>query len=447
MPVENAKRNIIRLALVSCGMMFSLPQASPLLAQYSYEEKPIDYNNAPVDDPIARLQKSLDNGEFNLDWDDKHGWLKSVLAHLDIADSSQGLVFSKTSFQLRMISPRTPRAVYFGDSAYVGWCQGGTVLELSAVDPKQGAIFYSLDQKKVAKPKFERLTYQCTQCHASSLTQGVPGHTVRSVYPAPDGRPILSAGTHRTNHESPLKERWGGWYVTGEHGDQVHMGNQLVRSFDNPDSLDLKRGSNVTDLRDFFYTAPYLKPHSDIVALMVLEHQTYMHNLLTRASYEGRTTERDAKVMNEMLERPLDFESESTQRRFQSSAYRMVKYMLFCDEAKLTSPVSGNSGFQDDFEKKGPFDELGRSLRQFDLQSRLFKYPCSYLIYSESFDQLPPRVKEEVYLRLWEILNEEVTDKETVEDFQHLSTKDRRAILEIISATKKDLPEYWQVDR
>lgn len=416
------------------------PICAPCLAQSDYEEPPINYNTAEVHDPIAVLQRRIDAGEADLSFDREHGYLKSVLELLDVPSSSQALVYSKTSFQLRLISPQTPRAIYFGDDVYIGWCQGGTVLEVSSVDPQQGAIFYSLKQTETKDPAFVRHTYECTQCHGSTLTQGVPGHTVRSVFTASDGYPILSAGTYRTNQESPLTERWGGWYVSGTHGKQRHMGNVIVRSTDDPENLNLDKGANVTDLRDYFYTRPYLRPTSDIVALMVLEHQTQMHNLITRGNYEGRLTLRDAKVMNEMLGRPNGFESESTQRRFKSSAERIVKYMLFTDEAELTDSIEGTSGFSADFESRGPTDHLGRSLRQFDLQTRLFKYPCSYLIYSEAFDALPIPVKEQVYQKLWEVL----TADEAEEDFEHLTAEDRTAILEILRETKEGLPDYWQ---
>ena len=413
---------------------------APCPGQTDYEEPPINYNSAEVHDPIAMLQQRIDAGEVDLSYDREHGYLKSVLELLDVPSSSQSLVYSKTSFQLRLISPQTPRAIYFGDDVYIGWCQGGTVLEISSVDPELGAVFYSLKQNETKDPSFVRHTYECTQCHASTLTQGVPGHTVRSVYAAPDGYPILSAGTYRTNQESPLSERWGGWYVSGRHGSQRHMGNVIVRSTDDPDNLDLDKGANVTDLRDYFYTKPYLRSTSDIVSLMVLEHQTQMHNLITRGNYEGRLTLRDAKVMNEMLGRPKGFESESTLRRNHSSAERIVKYMLFTDETQLTDPIEGTSGFEAEFSSVGPTDSKGRSLRQFDLQTRMFKYPCSYLIYSDAFEALPDPVKDQVYQQLWDILTADEVD----EDFEHLAAADRTAILEILRETKSGLPAYWQ---
>jgi hypothetical protein len=79
-------------------------------------------------------------------------------------------------------------------------------------------------------------------------------------------------------------------------------------------------------------------------------------------------------------------------------------------------------------------------LREFDLQTRLFKYPCSFLIYSEAFDELPTVMKEHLLERLWAILNG--TDKS--EDFAHLREEDRTAVREILLATKPNLPAYWK---
>src|SRR5207247_1213252 len=135
---------------------------------------------------------------------------------------SQTLVFSKTSFQRDFISPQTPRALYFNAHTYIGWVQGAPVLEVATVDPQLGAVFYILNQEPGGKPKFVRQTYECLQCHDSGLTRSIPGHIIRSVYPDAQGQPILSEGTYITTDQSPLKERWGGWYVTGRHGMQRH---------------------------------------------------------------------------------------------------------------------------------------------------------------------------------------------------------------------------------
>ncbi len=386
------------------------------------------------------MQERIDTGEVALEHEHGLGYARSVLEALNVPISSQALVFSKTSFQLRRISPRTPRAIYFGDDVYVGWVRGGDVMEFSTVDPKLGANFYTLSQDESDRPQFRRHTHTCLQCHGSSMTKGVPGHMVRSVYSNPEGQPILGAGTYRSDHTSPLEERWGGWYVSGKHGSQRHLGNLFVNTVDNPQDIDLDVGANVTDLQARFRTTGYLSEHSDIVALMVMEHQATMHNLITRANFLSRLTMRDAAVMNKMLERPESFCSESTVRRINSAAEPVVRYLLFVDETRLTAPIVGTSSFVDDFAAHGPRDERGRSLRDFDLRTRMFTYPCSYVIYSPAFDQLPETVKTQIYQRLWDVL----TGVDTSEEFQHLTSADRQNILDILRETKQELPEYWR---
>ena len=170
-----------------------------------------DTNSAllPKNDAVARLQRRLDLGEIQLQYSAPWGYLLSVLKHLQVPLSSQTLVFSRTSFQQFLISPSTPRALYFNDTVYVGWVQGGDVLEFSAVDPTRGAMFYFLNQKKEAAPKFAQRE-ECLQCHESPKTLGVPGLLVRSVFPDKDGLPQFQAGSYLTDHTSPLTERWGG---------------------------------------------------------------------------------------------------------------------------------------------------------------------------------------------------------------------------------------------
>lgn len=425
------------LALSIFAVCFAVSAAR---AELPYEQEPIDYLKAPLHDPIARLQERLNRGETQLKYDDERGYLPAVLEQLEILKSSQMLVFSKTSFQRQKISPRKPRALYFNDETYIGYVQQGDVLEVSTVDPRQGAVFYTLEQQPGEKPTFHRQTHDCLQCHASSKTQEVPGHLVRSVYPDAGGHPVFSAGTFTTAHESPLRDRWGGWYVTGRHGRQTHMGNVLVTDRQQPENLDRTAGANRLDLDGLVDTTPYLAPSSDIVALMVLEHQTKMHNLIAAANYHCRLALHYEAGLNKALNRPEGALSPSTQRRIDSPAEKLVKYLLFCEEAPLAEPLSGSSSYAQEFSARGPRDRRGRSLRDFDLQRRMFKYPCSYEIYSDAFDQLPPPVSQYVYRRLLEILS----GKDQSSDFAHLSAEDRRAIFEILLDTKHDLPADWR---
>ena len=214
-----------RILLVTIPLLLCSTQGSRVASQdFLQDQQVIGYRQGSSHDPVAQLQQRLDRGEVKLTYDETTGYLPAVLKELQIPISSQGLVFSKTSFQLHRIEPLSPRAIYFNDDSYVGWVRGGDVLELAAVDPERGGIFYVLDQTKTAKPKFVR-NDECLQCHAANNTRNVPGFVVRSVYPDYRGYPISSLGSHVTNHTSPLRERWGGWYVTGTHGTERHAGN------------------------------------------------------------------------------------------------------------------------------------------------------------------------------------------------------------------------------
>jgi hypothetical protein len=113
--------------------------------------------------------------------------------------------------------------------------------------------------------------------------------------------------------------------------------------------------------------------------------------------------------------------------------------MLFVGEAPLREPVQGVSSFTATFPQRGPRDRYGRSLRDFDLQRRLFRYPLSYMIYSEIFDAMPATARERVYQRLFDVLS----GKDRNPKFAHLSDSDRNAILEIIRDTKTGIPDYW----
>ena len=401
--------------------------ASDSRGQLDFEQAPIHYQTAPLHDRITRLQSALERNEDSLTWDEKHGWLPSLLQKLTVSAESQTLVFTKTSLQLRKISPRQPRAIYFSDDVYVGAVRGGE-LELSAVDPNLGAVFFTLAQEP-GHPRIQRSRGECMACHATARTKGVPGYLVRSVFPLADGQPELRLGTTTTDHTTPFEDRFGGWYVTGQHGVMRHRGNAMVD--EQALKLDHAAGANVADLSPYFRVEDYLTPHSDIVALMVLEHQSQLHNLITKAGYTTRKALHQNAAMNEILERPDGYISDSTRRRYQSAAEKLLAYLLLSNEFPLGDAIQGSSQFARVFQQLGPRDRQGRSLRDLDLQTRMFRYPCSFLIYSDSFAALPMLVRERVEHRLAEVLSgRDETDK-----FAHLSVEDRKAIREILADT------------
>ncbi len=409
-----------------------------LQAQIDFEKAPVNYGQVPSRDPIAGLMKQMDAGQVKLEYDERLGWLPSVLKAMKIDPESQVFVFSKTSLQIHKISPRQPRAIYFNDDAYIGFCQNGEVLEIAATDPDLGAVFYTLDQDPEAT-KIVADRGQCLTCHATNRTQSVPGYLVRSVYSDFNGRPRSGTRSFVTDHSTEFSKRFGGWYVSGEHGSMRHLGNIVARDRVEPEKMETDAGANVEDLSDLFNTQPYLTPHSDIVALMVLEHQSQMHNLLARASMESRSAIYHDEGINEALGRAKGTQSESTQRRIARATEDVVRYMLFADEISLDSPVHGNTQFANVFQarsqKQGEVDGQGRSLRQFELTTRLFKYPCSYMIYSKAFRDLPEPIYNQIRKRLHQVL----TSTQPIAEYKRLSDQDRRAVFEILNETMPTL--------
>jgi hypothetical protein len=435
----------LRLALGFAAIAVSALGQTPVVVKNQgylpFADAPINYRSESLNDPIAKLERQLESGAVKLEYAPGHGYLRSVLAALHVPVSSQTLVFSKTSFQYPKISPERPRALYYNDDVYVGQVHNGRLLEFISFDPMQGAIFYVMNEREVEHPRFERSEQDCVQCHVASTTRGVPGVFLRSVYAGPSGTQAGGTPAYITGHESPLNERWGGWFVTGNDGGQSHMGNAVLAEATPPEKLDRAAGASSHDLSGRIDTSAYLTKYSDIVAHLVLAHQTQMHNLITQTNYQTRLalyadeTKRKAGKLP-----PAGSISDAARQQFQKPAEQLVRYLLFTNEAPLEHPVSGTSGFAEEFAARGPRDSKGRSLRDFDLNTRIFKYPCSYLIYSEHFDNLPAPAKDYVYSRMFEIL----TGREQGSEFSSLSPKDRRAILEILVATKPGIPDEWK---
>ncbi|WP_442507844.1 hypothetical protein SH528x_006783 [Novipirellula sp. SH528] len=411
--------SVFATLLVLCGSNIALAQ---LNLSFDIEKPPFEYTKTEDDNRVSRLIAKLKSKELKLKYTREQGYLASMLDALEIPASSQTLVFSKTSLQVRHISPRNPRAIYFNDDTYVGWVRGSSLMEISTADPKLGAVFYTVDMMPW-RAKVERASYDCLGCHVTSMTQGVPGHTVRSVLPSIDGSVDAQTASSITSHRSPFSQRWGGWYVTGRHGEMTHLGNSMLRG----NRLDTRDNGNRLNLRDDFDTYDYLSPYSDIVALMVLEHQSQMHNTMTRADFSMR------QLHHERAEQDTTAESKDEWRgQLHMIAKPVVQEMLFCEETELTSEVKGLLEFAHEFESRGPSDDQGRSLRQFDLKTRMFKYPLSYLIYSKAFDSLSEELRREVVRQLLDVLEE----RDTSEAYAHLTTDMRRDILEILRATK-----------
>ena len=385
-----------------------------------------NYLQHPGNDAVAGLKRKIEEGKIQLKFDGQKGYLPAVLQALNVPVESQMAVFSKTSLQSPRIEPGNPRTIFFNDSVSVAWVNGGFI-ELAALDPEQGVIFYKLEQQFASQPSFMR-SDNCLACHRSDQSLGVPGMILRSFYTLPDGRPQLILGGFTTDHRSPFEERWGGWYVTGVLANGRHMGNAMLSDPDQPESMITAQTLHLASLQNKFDTNAYLSAHSDIVALLVFDHQMYMTNLITRVGWEVRCALYD-KASSGALTALL-----------RESANELVDYLLFIDEAPLPGPVQGTSGFAEKFAAQGPFDTHGRSLRQFDLRTRLLRYPCSYMLYSQAFDSLPEQAKNAIYQRMWQILS----GAEKGSRYTRFSLADRQAIVQILRDTKPGLPSYFQ---
>ncbi len=404
--------------------------------QFDFEQLPIDYHRTKSDDSLMELQTRLQSNDILSHYDAEKGYLPWLLKELDIAESSQVLVFSKTSAQVQRISPSIPRAIYFNDHTYVAWIPRAALIEIMAVDAQLGPVFYTLAQTDSTRARFRRDQGQCLLCHASPRTQRVPGAMVRSMQVDINGLPLFEAPHVTTDHRTPFVRRWGGWYVTGKHASMQHMGNTFLRNRRDPEPFNYRQGANLIDLSQHVTLDLYPTPHSDLVALMVLEHQSQMLNHLTKANFETRIAVDYDNVLNRALDRPMDFRSNSTRRRIAAVGETLVKYLLFIDEYRLTGSVSGTSEFTTVFPSCGPRDRLGRSLRDFDLEQNLFKYPCSYMIYTPSFTNLPDAVKTYVTRRMQGIL----FSSSRRPPFDQLSDNDCRNVREILADT---LPGLW----
>ncbi len=389
------------------------------------DDPAIQYTKEPSNDPVGKFARKAEAGQAKLDYAPNGlGYLPGLLKALDVAVDSQVLVFSKGSIQAEHINPRTPRAIYFNDNVAVGYVQNGDALELTGLDPVRGIYLYSLDTEKAGKIEFGR-RQDCLRCHEGPPTLAVPGLMVSSVHPRTDDREGHGSA-FITDGRVPISERWGGWYVTGNLGTMTSYGNNVALV----DPLHPGEGlkdppKNVTNLSQYFDTSHYLAPTSDLVALMTLEHQVRMTNLLIRVGWDARIALRENKWDDAQMN---------------SEVGQLVKYMVFDDEAALKSPVSGVSTFSKTFPARGPRDKQGRSLRDFNLKTHLFRYPVSYMLYSDAFDNLPDKLRDRIYQRIYDALS----GKDAAIKLERFAPQDRMAAIQIVRETKANLPAYWR---
>ncbi len=411
---------------------------APPVARYDTDYPLIGYSEKPLHNPIARLQERLERGEIRLKFVPGRGYLDSVLQALGIDPSSQTLVYSKTSLQFELIRAATPRAIYFDDDTYVAWPPGTKILEISTMDSALGPVFYTLPNTDPAAARFDRETLRCLNCHDTfSLTGGgVPRFLFLSSPVTVTGEPLATEVSLETTDATPIKDRWGGWYVTGKPSGLEHLGNVQVsgpvKNTVDFASLKVSRPGTLEKLDGVFDTQPYLTSRSDVVALLVFEHQVNVENLISRASFKARTLvarENDGEAPDSLSWEQLP---PKARPMVKAMLEPVVKALLLVDAAPLPGKIEGNAGFDTWFQARGPRDGQGRSLRELDLKTRLFRYPLSYIIYSADFDGLPAYARESLYQRLADVLG----GSDRSPPFARLSDTDRAAMLEILTATK-----------
>ena len=384
MSASSNPRRLLRWAMLACSMALLIEVASAveptpveITSPLPYGPDPINYFAESTDDAIARLQQRLDERVVSFENRNYSGYLLDLLRALDVPVESQTLVFSKTSVIQPLIKPSSPRAIYFNDDVTIGWVPGAAAIEMTLQDDQKGTVFYTLPQwleiSDAPPLKFRRDT-RCIACHVSVKTLNVPGHILGSFLTDRRGQP--REGFSSINHTTAFEKRWGGWYVSGLAPQLVHRGNLIGEDDASRHKTELAFRGAVSDLSPLADLNRYPTAHSDLVALLVLDHQMHFYNLVNRVRFEHR------------LNRRSDTEEQ------------LVRYALMKDEAALSGPVTGSTKFAEVYQSLGPRDEQGRSLRQLDLQTKLFRHDLSPLIASRPFQSLPVEVRSRLYKQL-----------------------------------------------
>jgi hypothetical protein len=430
------------LLALGAGPAAADPDRLQAPTRYDTEYPVIAYSGPAHENRVWRLQQGLKSGALKLEWEPRFGYLRALLKALQIEVDSQVLVFSRTSLQIEHISPQTPRAIYFNDDTYVGYVQGSPLIELVTIDDSKGSVFYGLENRSEYGPQIDREGGRCLTCHDTFAMGGggVPRVMVlSSPVDDPSEQRNITAGTE-VDDRTPFGSRWGGWYVTGDTGRRTHLGNLPVTDGRGGQRLGELRASsqNRRQLDEYFDTSKYPSGQSDVVALTVLEHQTSLHNLVTRVAFKVRTVlSRDAGPGHNAAGplRAWEDLSPNDHLQLRQMIEPLVRALFLKDAAPFEDRMRGSSGFAERFSQLGPRDAQGRGLRELDLQKRLFRYPLSFEIYTDHFDAMPKYALDYVYARIAEILR----GKDATGLSASLSAADRKALTEILIDTKPAL--------
>lgn len=424
------------LAATSAALASSLARAQ---SEADYEQPPVSYSKTTPRDAVTRLQARFARGEIMLTGSDL-AMLQQVLGELGVSADTQMLVFSRTSFQRGRIRPDQPRALYFSDSVYVGWVPGGLV-EVTAIDPTLGPVFYTLALPGARRGplKVER-DADCLRCHGGAFVRDIPGVFARSLFPDANGDPLLRHGTLVVDDETPFEQRWGGWYVTGYHGTTPHRGNALASELKDQLVFDPAK-ERPDELSGGFTVSNYLRPTSDVAALLVFEHQMAVQNSLVRAAFAVRRMTAYQHGLQRTFKEPETEEPayDSVKSVFASSVQDVVDHLLFRNAAPLPSGVIGHEAFRKSFSAGAPRSRSGHALKDLSLDGRLFAQRCSYLIYSESFGALPETLKVRILDRLAAALQ----SRDPKDRYAYLPSEEKQRIYAILLETHPDARARW----
>lgn len=389
-----------------------------------FKAPPHNYLERKPEDRFAHLMEKARQGEVRIDTSSDKAFLASLLTALDIPVSSQIMVFSASSLQSEIINPRNPRALYFNEDTYVGWVPGGLV-EIIAADPQLGPMFYVFNRLRLGGPvpDVQRST-KCMNCHAGNATRRVPGLIAESLLVSRAGSSLETYRHDVQGHQIPLELRFGGWHLTGEHHLTTHKANVMGVPQNGKNEIVPVEPGQYSNL------SLHLLPTSDILPHLIHEHQLGFENRLVYAIY----TMRQIKSENRSLP------SAAAKAEIEERAQELARYITFADEAKFPAKgITGDATYAADFLRDRRATRAGLSLKDLDMRTRIFKYRCSYMLYTDTWKQAPRELKERVYYHLALYLRDQPDAAHG-----HLPPAERLAIRAILKETMNDLPAWWR---
>lgn len=430
------------LSSLLCALALASGSLSAQVSFNDYDQPPHNYYDGEPQDPASVLKRQIASGEKQPDLSSQIDYFRWLIQELSVPAESQTVVFSKTGLQRKVVSPHNSRALYFNDQTFITFIPGG-MTEIASYDPLRGPIFYILEGSETSPPapavRFNKRESCLVGCHAGSATNYLPGLLARSLYVDAMGNPmnvdaagiVVNAISLHENmaHTMPIKERWGGWFVTGSPANADHIGNILFQVRGGPPSPAPALAAQEK-----------LLPHgssSDVLPLLVQDHQIGLLNQLYEVFYRWRT-----RLHLDNEKRKAAGQPELAQLDAAGVEYlgehleKLAGLFLFSGEAPLPAGgIKGDPAFITAFSRGKKTDGQGRSLRDLELKSHLLRHRCSHMIHSPQFEGMPAAFRSLVLGRICEVLKSPATTA----GYEHLQEAERQAIHEILLAT---IPQY-----